>query len=172
VANLSLLAVSSWIARDNVRASVHARCLTSLPFGRFEDKHWTHEGMSVSAWWFVDNLGPKIARQCKETGFKCVVTGHSLGAGIACITTHLLRQHHVPNAVCWAFACPSCASEELCVEMEGYVTVIVSELDVVPRLSLASFETLRRCVVHPPVKRFHATVPWMHAPSVRVASSI
>ena len=126
----------------------------------------------MSARWFADNLGPVIAQRCKETGFKCVVTGHSLGAGIACITTYLLRRQHAPDAVGWAFACPSCANEELCVEMEGYVTVIVSELDVVPRLSLASFETLRRCVVHPPVKRFHATVPWMHAPSVRVASSI
>lgn len=110
----------------------------------------------------MDNVGPIIARKCSETGFKCVVTGHSLGAGIACITTHLLRQKHAPTAVGWAFACPSCASEELCTDMEDYVTVVVSELDVVPRLSLASIESLRRC--DSPASLNGCIREWIHAP--------
>jgi len=73
-----------------------------------------------------------------------VVTGHSLGAGVAALLAVLLRPRH-PRLACLTFACPGgTAAPALCAHMRGFVTSVVSEMDVISRLSLLSIDTLRR----------------------------
>ena len=84
---------------------------------------------------------------------RLVLVGHSMGAAVAAIATHLLRRpslsphvqallhryrvplKHVPlkEAHCWAFATPACMTADLAGECEDFVTSLVAHHDLVPR---------------------------------------
>ena len=77
---------------DSLPDVVRDVCALPLRLG----KYWVHEGMASSAEWFCSTLGPIIAKKCAETGYQPIVTGHSLGAGVACLTTHLMHEGLLP----------------------------------------------------------------------------
>lgn len=75
------------------------------------------------------------------------VTGHSLGAGCAAILSLLLRPTY-PNVRCLAFSVPgSVFCKTLAEECIPWVTSYVLDADVVPRLSIKSFEEFRNGVL-------------------------
>lgn len=75
-----------------------------------------------------------------------LVTGHSLGAGVAALLAALWRSEGRFGAVplrCVAFACPQVLSPALAAAQEPWTTAVVVGDDAVPRLSLASALDLR-----------------------------
>ncbi|KAE9551464.1 hypothetical protein FO519_005309, partial [Halicephalobus sp. NKZ332] len=76
-------------------------------------------------------------------GYDLVVTGHSLGAGVASLLTLLLKQQY-PNVRCYAFSPPGCViSKHGLQEMENHVLSIILGDDLVPRVSYQSMYKLK-----------------------------
>ncbi|KXZ56550.1 hypothetical protein GPECTOR_1g494 [Gonium pectorale] len=80
------------------------------------------------------------------TGWRVVVTGHSLGGGAAALLAMRLRAA-LPAAVnvrCWAFSPPgSLASPRLSCALSPFTVSVVSGKDLIPRLSLHTLERYR-----------------------------
>jgi sn1-specific diacylglycerol lipase len=78
-----------------------------------------------------------------HSGYRLRVTGHSLGAGTAVILTLLLRSEY-RNVRCVSFSPPGCtASENLADECSEWTTSYILDTDIIPRVSVESFEALR-----------------------------
>ncbi|KAA6428206.1 MAG: hypothetical protein FRX49_01802 [Trebouxia sp. A1-2] len=77
-----------------------------------------------------------IRRGLYKEGWKLVITGHSLGAGVAALLS--LKMHQRAQGVkCWAFCPPGgLLSQNLSHAAEDYCTSIIVNKDMVPRLSL------------------------------------
>jgi sn1-specific diacylglycerol lipase len=75
--------------------------------------------------------------------YKLLITGHSLGAGCAAVLSLLLRSEY-PSLRCLAFSVPGCVfSEGLAEQCGSWVTSYILDADIVPRISIGSFEDLR-----------------------------
>lgn len=78
-----------------------------------------------------------------HSGYRLRVTGHSLGAGAAVILALLLRCEY-RNVRCLAFSPPGCTtSANLADECAGWTTSYILDTDIIPRVSVESFEALR-----------------------------
>uniref|UniRef100_A0A914C025 sn-1-specific diacylglycerol lipase n=1 Tax=Acrobeloides nanus TaxID=290746 RepID=A0A914C025_9BILA len=76
-------------------------------------------------------------------GYNLIVTGHSLGAGVASLLTLLLKQTY-PTVRCYAFSPPGCViSKNGQAEMEQHVLGIIVGDDLVPRTSYQSMLRLK-----------------------------
>jgi len=76
-------------------------------------------------------------------GYNLVVTGHSLGAGVASLLTLLLKQQY-PDVRCYAFSPPGCViSKHGLQEMENHVLSVIVGDDLVPRVSYQSMCKLK-----------------------------
>eukprot|EP01060_Flectonema_neradi_P011591 TRINITY_DN18647_c1_g1_i1.p1 TRINITY_DN18647_c1_g1~~TRINITY_DN18647_c1_g1_i1.p1 ORF type:complete len:560 (+),score=92.83 TRINITY_DN18647_c1_g1_i1:548-2227(+) len=79
--------------------------------------------------------------------YTLVLTGHSLGAGIASLLAVLLVPKY-PSLHCYAFSPPGgLASAEVGEEAKAYVTSVVFGKDIIPRLSECTLQTLREGIV-------------------------
>jgi sn1-specific diacylglycerol lipase len=77
------------------------------------------------------------------SGYRLRVCGHSLGAACATILSLFLRPRY-PKVRCLAFSPPGCVlSKDLAEECSRWQTSYVLDADIVPRLSIESFEDLR-----------------------------
>ena len=74
-------------------------------------------------------------------GWRLVVTGHSLGAGVAALVTCRLRAAG-RAADCWAFAPLVLASQDLAAACTPFVTSVAVGKDAIPRLSLPTLNAL------------------------------
>ena len=80
-----------------------------------------------------------------------VVTGHSLGAGVAALVGLYIRSFY-PKSRAWAFEPPGgLVDGQLARASSDCVTSVVLGKDWVPRLSIASFERLRDEMVSNPL---------------------
>ncbi|KAE8673113.1 LOB domain-containing protein 16-like [Hibiscus syriacus] len=111
----------------------------------------THFGTAESAGWFLQHEIGTI-RKCLEKyeGYRLRLVGHSLGAATASLLAIMLRKKSkkelgfspdIVSAV--GFATPPCVSKELAETCSDFVTTIVMQDDIVPRLSAASLAQLR-----------------------------
>jgi sn1-specific diacylglycerol lipase len=76
-------------------------------------------------------------------GYRLVVAGHSLGAGVAFLASLHLR-HYFPGLRCFAFSPPGgLATAELCAGAAGWCTSSVCGKEWIPRLTVATFERMR-----------------------------
>jgi sn1-specific diacylglycerol lipase len=80
--------------------------------------------------------------------YKLLVCGHSLGAGVAFLMSLRLRQFF-PGLKCWAFSPPGgLATAELSAGAVEWCTSVVCGKEVIPRLTLATFERARDEMVY------------------------
>lgn len=99
-----------------------------------EEEYFAHEGMLRYSLVVMKYLSP-LLQNYKEEGFDIIITGHSLGASVAVITTCLLK-HIIPSVRAVVFASPCCISKKLSEKSENYVKNIVFSTDMVSRLGL------------------------------------
>ena len=119
-----------------------------------------------------NEIAVKVQQLLQENeGFSLVLTGHSLGAGVASLCTMLIHEGSLHGTAivaqewwwwharvndtvavvelpaipihCHAYACPCTVSPDLSVAYEHIITSYVLENDIVPRLSLGSIYSLR-----------------------------
>ncbi|XP_007050343.2 PREDICTED: uncharacterized protein LOC18613178 [Theobroma cacao] len=111
----------------------------------------THFGTAEAARWFLHHEMGTI-RKCLEKyeGFRLRLVGHSLGAATASLLAIMLRKKSqmelgfspdIVSAV--GYATPPCVSKELAENCSDFVTTIVMQDDIVPRLSTSSLARLR-----------------------------
>jgi sn1-specific diacylglycerol lipase len=82
------------------------------------------------------------------SGYRLRVIGHSLGAACATILSLFLRPRY-PTLRCLAFSPPGCVlSKDLAEQCSRWQTSYVLDADIVPRLSIESFEALRDELLH------------------------
>ncbi|KAL1504977.1 hypothetical protein AB1Y20_008743 [Prymnesium parvum] len=98
---------------------------------------WAHSGMLTAARWLLDELRAPLL-QLAAAGYRLVLTGHSLGAGVATLLAALLRPL-VGGVRCVGFATPPVASgEALLAQLEGFCVTIVHRNDAIPRTTIKS----------------------------------
>lgn len=111
----------------------------------------THFGTSEAARWFLTHEMGTI-RNCleKHKGFRLRLVGHSLGGATASLLAIMLRNMSArelgfsPDIVsAVGYATPPCVSRELAESCSEYVTTVVMQDDIIPRLSIASLTRLR-----------------------------
>ncbi|XP_059300844.1 uncharacterized protein LOC132053053 [Lycium ferocissimum] len=111
----------------------------------------THFGTAEAARWFLFHEMGTI-RNCleKHKGFRLRLVGHSLGGATASLLAIMLRNMSVrelgfsPDIVsAVGYATPPCVSRELAESCSEYVTTVVMQDDIIPRLSTASLTRLR-----------------------------
>ncbi|KAF6032247.1 hypothetical protein EB796_009466 [Bugula neritina] len=81
--------------------------------------------------------------RCPTSGYSLLVTGHSLGAGVAPIISFRLREKY-PHLYCYAFSPPGgLLSLDAMNESREFTTSIVVGKDIIPRLGLPQLEYFR-----------------------------
>ncbi|GAB4830508.1 hypothetical protein Ancab_020219 [Ancistrocladus abbreviatus] len=115
----------------------------------------THFGTAEAARWFLHHEIGTI-KKCLDDheGFRLRLVGHSLGGAIASLLAIMLRKKShkelgfdpdIVHAVGYATA--PCVSKGLAESCSDYVTTVVMQDDIIPRLSVASLARLRNEVV-------------------------
>ncbi|XP_057965989.1 uncharacterized protein LOC131156374 isoform X2 [Malania oleifera] len=115
----------------------------------------THFGTAEAARWFLSHEIATI-RKCldKHEGFRLRLVGHSLGGATASLLAIMLRKKSskelgfspdIISAI--GYATPPCVSRELAESCADYVTTVVMQDDIIPRLSVAALMRLRNEIV-------------------------
>ena len=85
---------------------------------------------------------------CQERGYEVVLVGHSLGAAVAAACCVQLRKSGLsPSARCVCFAPPATVDPLLAKEAAGYITSVVHDDDVIPRMQILSILGLYKEIV-------------------------
>ncbi|KAL6338214.1 hypothetical protein AAG906_015183 [Vitis piasezkii] len=111
----------------------------------------THFGTAEAARWFLNHEMGTL-RKCleKHEGFRLRLVGHSLGGATASLLAIMLHKKSreelgfspdIVSAI--GFATSPCVSKELAESCSDYVTTVVVQDDIIPRLSVASLMRLR-----------------------------
>eukprot|EP00754_Rhynchopus_humris_P040221 Rhum_TRINITY_DN2326_c1_g1::Rhum_TRINITY_DN2326_c1_g1_i1::g.6934::m.6934 len=107
-----------------------------------------HRGMLRSASWVLMKAYLAVC-SLRSRGYKLVVVGHSLGAGIGVLLTAILRASLIPDLRCVAFAMPSCADRAFCELAEGFTLTGINGDDLVPRVRVESLRCLMAALSDP-----------------------
>ena len=114
--------------------------------GKLDRKFLAHGGMIQAALYIYnklvnENILDKAFTRCE--GYRIVVTGHSLGAGIASILGFFLRMRY-PETFVFAYGPPGgLLSHEAWKESKKFTCSVIMGHDFVPRLSLISIHEFR-----------------------------
>lgn len=123
-------------ASANTRYAAHS--------GIFEATRATLEDLQQAGVLARALLGPAP----RYPDYSLVVCGHSLGAGCAFLLSLRLRQFF-PNLRCLAFSPPGgLATAELCIGAAEWCTSVVCGKEMIPRLTLTTFERTRDEIVY------------------------
>ena len=92
-----------------------------------DDKTYGHEAITETAQHLLDRLGPLLVMLAKaDPDFEIVVTGHSLGAGTACLLAVLLREElGLKNVRGVGFATPPVIDRKAALACADYITSVV-----------------------------------------------
>ncbi|CAL9758886.1 unnamed protein product [Musa acuminata subsp. burmannicoides] len=111
----------------------------------------THFGTAEAARWYLHHeLGTVRKLLGKHKDYKLRLVGHSLGGASAALLAIMLRKQaadklgfdpDIVSAV--GFGTPPCVSKELAESCASYVTTVVLQDDIIPRLSIVSLTRLR-----------------------------
>lgn len=114
-----------------------------------------HFGIAEAAQWFFTHEMKNI-RKCleKHEGYRLRLVGHSLGGAIASLLAIMLRRKthkdlgfnpDIVSAV--SYATPPCLSRETADNCSDYITTVVMQDDIIPRLSVATLTRLRNEII-------------------------
>ncbi|KAH7284902.1 hypothetical protein KP509_33G001800 [Ceratopteris richardii] len=118
---------------------------------------FAHSGILSAARWILENECSKLQILLSDNpGYKLVLTGHSLGAGAACLLSYLFHESvgcgnkEISSRLgisstmieCWGFGCPPCVDEQLC-QNSMFIKNVVLQDDIVTRACVAALEDLR-----------------------------
>ena len=105
-----------------------------------------HGGILESGKNLSNKYLPKLEALLKHSGrdkIRLTLVGHSLGAAAASIAAMELKQYEEWMTVeALGFGCPSLLSPELSESTKDYITTVVADADVVPRMSGSSIANL------------------------------
>jgi len=107
-----------------------------------------HRGMTRSAKWLYAEVGPLLVHLHSQ-GFSITVVGHSLGAAVAGLFSHMLRLQLGAALQCFGFGVPACVDHTLRDAMKGSMISVVHRDDLVPRLTVRSIEQLASVALSP-----------------------
>ncbi|XP_065890024.1 diacylglycerol lipase-beta-like isoform X2 [Dysidea avara] len=96
----------------------------------------------------IDDRLKNVFASDKYHDYKLIITGHSLGAGVAAVLAVLYHSRY-ENLHCYAFSPPGSSFTLPLVEYsKSFITTIVYENDVVPRLTFRGLLYLKKNMVH------------------------
>ena len=96
----------------------------------------TSQGMYSAAMYIKDEIDVKL-RKLHDSGYKLIITGHSLGAGVGAILAVLYWREFRNNLHCYAFSPPGSLFTLPLVEYsKSFITTIVYGNDIVPRFEV------------------------------------
>ncbi|XP_037428514.1 uncharacterized protein LOC119294448 isoform X1 [Triticum dicoccoides] len=130
----------------------------------------THFGTYEAARWYLRHE-LSIIRKCleKHKDYKLRLAGHSLGGASAALLAIMLRKKSkeelgfspdIVSAV--GFGVPPCVSREIAETCASYVTTVVLQDDIVPRLSAASLARLRNEIIETDWAKVLEKEDWKH----------
>jgi pimeloyl-ACP methyl ester carboxylesterase len=105
-----------------------------------------HEGVILASRRLADDLTTLLEEFILPRGYSVLLTGHSLGAGVACLCSLILRSRF-PSLLndsdgtilkVLAFASPPVLDYDAALASKPFVTVIVNNSDMIPRSSLSN----------------------------------
>jgi hypothetical protein len=80
----------------------------------------------------------KLLEVSKRKKIRLFLVGHSLGAGAAAIAAMEFNEYDFITVEMVGFGCPSLLSQNLSLSTKKYITTVVSDADIVPRMSGSS----------------------------------
>eukprot|EP00546_Thalassionema_frauenfeldii_P020018 CAMPEP_0178901346 /NCGR_PEP_ID=MMETSP0786-20121207/3969_1 /TAXON_ID=186022 /ORGANISM="Thalassionema frauenfeldii, Strain CCMP 1798" /LENGTH=347 /DNA_ID=CAMNT_0020572433 /DNA_START=468 /DNA_END=1511 /DNA_ORIENTATION=- len=120
-------------------------CAAPIPvtLGEEKDAMHCHEGIWLSSQRLYRDLYELMQEWILPTQYKVILTGHSLGAGVASLVGLLLKQKwpSLPLHV-YAFAPPPMVDRYGSLSCQDYVTTVVNQWDIIPRASLSNVQAL------------------------------
>lgn len=106
--------------------------------------------MLRSAQNLYDVVRPIILNSLKDhPEYSVIFTGHSLGAGVASLISMIWNdEFSMQNMHCYAFAPPSIISIDLASRSRQFITTLIVNDDIVPRLSQESASEMKILIKH------------------------
>ncbi|PKU70884.1 sn1-specific diacylglycerol lipase [Dendrobium catenatum] len=122
----------------------------------------THFGTAEAARWYLHYEMGTIRRLLeKHKDFRLRLVGHSLGGAAAALLAIMLRRKSAkelgfsPDIIsAVGFGTPPCVSKELAESCLSYVSTVVLQDDIIPRLSVASLARLRNEILETDCENF------------------
>lgn len=112
-----------------------------------------HEGIYTAAKLLADEIQDLVEKLVLPNGFNLILCGHSLGAGTACLLGILLRSR-IPTLrkdhkrlTVLAYATPPVLNLEAAVACAPFMTSVINDYDMVPRMSLSNLVIMNKLVV-------------------------
>jgi pimeloyl-ACP methyl ester carboxylesterase len=104
-----------------------------------------HEGVIIAASRLADDLTTIVEELLLPNGYKLLITGHSLGAGVAALVGVILRSRFPALLTddgtllkVLAFASPPVLDYDNAMDCKAFTTTIVNNSDIIPRSSLSN----------------------------------
>ncbi|KAI9203524.1 Alpha/Beta hydrolase protein [Polychytrium aggregatum] len=117
-----------------------------------EGKHGCHPGMLRTSLNILEDITKEdrlrkilLDPDSEYSHYNLVVTGHSLGAGIAALLCYMLRKEGFSNAKCYSYCPPGqLLTREVAEHFAQFCISVVNGDDLVPRTTRNSLELLKR----------------------------
>jgi hypothetical protein len=114
-----------------------------------------HGGIQKAGDYLVEKHTPfleTLLKESKRDKIRLSIVGHSLGAGAGAIAAIEFNKLDYVDAKAIGFGCPPILSEELSESTKEYITTVVCDSDVVPRMSGATISNVVMDVMSRPYK--------------------
>lgn len=119
------------------------------------DDGLAHGGIHKSGHYLVEKHTPlleKLLKESKRDKIRLSIIGHSLGAGAGAIAAIEFNKRDFIDAKAVGFGCPPVLSKALSESTKDYITTVVCDSDVVPRMSGATISNVIMDVMSRPYK--------------------
>uniref|UniRef100_A0A1X7VJF4 sn-1-specific diacylglycerol lipase n=1 Tax=Amphimedon queenslandica TaxID=400682 RepID=A0A1X7VJF4_AMPQE len=123
----------------------------SLIMKKNNANYYAHQGMKDSTYSLHMKLeGEGMLQKIFNIypSYRLIITGHSYGAGVAALLSMLLKPVY-PNLHCYAFSPPGGLISDAGISFtKSFITSVVLGTDLIPRLSLDSFQFFSKELLH------------------------